>query len=781
VSGRNPPRSTVRRARCVQRRQQCWYPVGMASGASPLEVARAHGLKAVFRVLGGIPSAAARRATTLLWLSLGERRTVRTSLGRLRECGEYALHRQTPWRFLGPLVLGAGLLVGCRSVPYVEPEEWDRELPVGVHLEPWNEDDVFWIPMRVVDDVTGEPIAGARIDNLWEANWPGGEPWEECIAQSRITDRDGVVLMRRGGEHGNWIYVEAPGYAPLGEMSWEREWRLVRGKDVPVEVRDWLDRPVAGATVEYFLGCGHTPNVRVEVTDERGRAVLRGIDHKRGFLWIRGDGLLGRTDGYDGLDLPQEDGVRIVRCWPAPVVEGSVLHADGTPAAGALVGTRDRHRGPWTVARSDGRFRLVGAPPYDALTVDAPPPPGSPAGTPRLQRKFQTVPGITPTVRLSRLGAKEDADLVLLMVSVRAEGDVVPSGAIRVVAVQDAGGRAEVAEPEFQAKDGQGGVAAIARFRVEPGIWQVTAGTPGGMLVPSIKKRVRVGEEGAEIFLGLVENPLCRPVVLERCADSSLRPLKDVESGRFHIVTSDGREDAVPSSSADGAIHVPIKGPFAVEYTASDRRSAKVVVWDGLTDRARALVLRSPNEEREDPVVELPYEGDFPKARLTVSYPDGTPARHAAVVISGSVAPNLHYSQLEYLDENGSLEFAFRRHDRVEVRARDLEESSADPSLPSLVAFIDGPGPWTLHWPDTELTVRAVNAGGVPVDSFTVHLPHDDEVWTNDGTLVLRGAPTGPVRFWVEAEGMRTRDVRLLVTAGEKRAWTVTLNPEAPP
>ena len=187
---------------------------------------------------------------------------------------------------------GALLLAGCGSVPAAsrgEPVlEWDRELPEGVRLDDREAGKAWWKPVRILDADTGLPVPGARVDNWWETDWPGAEPWEDCLAQSAIADEDGYVLMRNRVDYGFWFYVEAEGYAPLGVMSFEGEHRIRRGADFTIEVRDWFERPVAGAVVEYLLGCGHTPNARVETTDGDGRAVLRCIDlANRGRVWIR--------------------------------------------------------------------------------------------------------------------------------------------------------------------------------------------------------------------------------------------------------------------------------------------------------------------------------------------------------------------------------------------------------------------------------------------------------------------------------------------------------------
>jgi hypothetical protein len=95
---------------------------------------------------------------------------------------------------------------------------------------------------------------------------------------SRLTtvkaDRDGWARSLHGSD---FVYADAPGYSPLwcgldfccvGLERYE-PWRfgtrgLVPGHDVPIEVRDFLDRPLAGARVE----------VRLSEAGEDGRATV---------------------------------------------------------------------------------------------------------------------------------------------------------------------------------------------------------------------------------------------------------------------------------------------------------------------------------------------------------------------------------------------------------------------------------------------------------------------------------------------------------------------------
>ena len=682
------------------------------------------------------------------------------------------------------------LLAACGSVPAPVPEdpilEWDRELPAGVLLDDRYAGKAWWKPVRVLDADTGLPVPGARVDNWWEADWPGAEPWEDCLAQSGVTDEDGYVLVRNKVDYGNWFYVEAEGYGPIGAMSFEDEHRIRRGRDAALEVRDGFGRPIAGAVVEYILGCGHTASARVGTTGADGRTVLRCIDlADTDSLWIRAEGAEGDSDAYGWSfdSLPVVDGVRILSCEPGPAVSGVVRYHDGSPAAGAYVGTRTSHRGPWTAAGPDGRFRLLGAPPWELLTVDAPPPAGSPEGAAWIQGKFRSAPGADQVVLLPPPGEDPDSwepiPEVPLRVTVRASGEILPYGRLRLVAFRPSDGRTEVAEPEILADEGGDGVSVNATLHLEPGAWTVTAGTPAGLLAPGTEEVV-VGAEGGEVSFWLVENPVIRPAVLVRGKDGSHLQVEDVRAGAFSVVTEKESEIATPTPALDGSIHVPQEGPFAVVYEADRHWKARAVFEDGVRGAMPALVLPPPEEWPEEPDRDTPRPGAFPPARLTVLYPDGSPARDADVTLRWTPEGGKPIEWFFGLDEEGSLEFPFRTGDRLEIEPRSGDDSPVDPTLPILQGRFDGPGPWILRWPSTEIFLRVVDPAGSPVDAFTWFSGGYENHWVEGGTLVLRGAPTGPLRFWIHADGWRARDVRLAVTAGEKREFVVRLEtPEA--
>jgi hypothetical protein len=552
------------------------------------------------------------------------------------------------------LALLLPLLAACASAPPVAPravapvaspiEEWDRELPPGTQhhaVADEEEGESAFVPVRVVDDVTGEPIAGARIDNWWEADTPNAEPWKELLAGTWTTDQDGWVLLPVPGR-AQWYFVEAPGYAPFAEMAFQEEFRLVRGRDFMLEVRDWRDRPVPGAVVEALLGCGHTPTVRTATAGPDGRLTFRCIDPSSNTdLWVRTPGLTGRNPAYWGggpEGLPVEAGVPILRCDPSPVLEGRVLRADGTPAAGARVGTRQAHRGPWTVADSDGRYRLVGALPHDGLIAMAPiaDPPAITDNVTEIP--FEALPGLVTTVRL-QVEAKPNTELekylgTAVRVHVLPPADSGPVGTMRVVLVRDGDGKVLEKHGDFQTR-------YELFIPVEPGAWTVTAGEPAGRFRP-VSRKVEVREGWADVTLPLEPNPVWKPEIVERRPDGTEAPYADWRRGELEVTTDDGVVPAALSDRgglSDGpAFHIPASGPFAVEYRAPDGASARLV-FDGPPAEGISLVLpasesKLPWGEGEKRPRVLPPAGTGEVAVRAVE-DSGVPIEEFAVALGG--------------------------------------------------------------------------------------------------------------------------------------------------
>jgi len=229
---------------------------------------------------------------------------------------------------------------------------------------------------RVVDARTGRPLPGAELHVVAESTTPvPGEFWQSLVVTA---DADGFVSLPDGLDRSAWLVLTAPGYGPASELGTlpGPVWALAPGLDVPVRVLDWLERPVPGARVGFCVGCGHTPDVVNAVADAQGIALLAGIDPWNGIadvypehpdLGVHEYGRVRWTPGDppDRLQAPYGEPLR-----------GIVLDATGQAVAGAFVGTKTVHRGPWTRTRADGSFLLEGCRPGEELFVVLPSRPG---------------------------------------------------------------------------------------------------------------------------------------------------------------------------------------------------------------------------------------------------------------------------------------------------------------------------------------------------------------------------------------------------------------------
>ncbi|NUN53720.1 MAG: hypothetical protein HUU06_13185, partial [Planctomycetaceae bacterium] len=474
------------------------------------------------------------------------------------------------------------------------------------------------------------------------------------------------------------------------------------------------------------------------------------------------------------------------------------------PAAGARVGTRSSHRGPWTVAGPDGRFRLDGAEPFDHLVAMAPITDPVPEGIRPPQVEFPAVPGVFATVRLpaegrpwpteeERKAEREEAERVReavergvdpgppvpegvpsIRVRVEAAPGAFPFGPVRVLLVRDGDGAAKVASLSPWP-------AADRRIAVDPGTWTVTAGSRAGRF-RAASRRVVVGEGEVEAVFTLEPNPAWRPRFLEGAGGGAERESEGRIRGKYFITTEEGRVEGEPRLDGegfpDGFLHVPAEGPFAVEFEAEDGRGARVFLEGPPEGEGPSFLLGPPIpwEEEEEPTAR---PRRFPPALLRVLLPDGTPAAWADGCARYPAPPDPRFPGFVRaeegwfrLDETGATEISFDGGERVEVEA----EGGRGEGLLPLAARIEGPGPWTLRWPTGEVRVRAVDEAGDPLAEFSVSLGGWETLDAVEGSVLLRGVGAGPLRFWVAAEGRRMRDLRIVLAEGERREVVLRMN-----
>jgi hypothetical protein len=223
--------------------------------------------------------------------------------------------------------------------------------------------------VRVIDAATRRPIAGARIRRYGEMT----EPMALFLGTFRA-GADGVARIDTGDwtSESQWL-LDAPGYATLheyGVLPWSEEQELTAPRDVVVTLLDGLGRPLSGALLDGFDGCGHAPSMQVVTADAAGRATLRGIDPSKILLWPTAAGA--RSDYLDLRDRARLDGRTggwVVVLEPGGVCEGIVEDGDGRPLQNVTMHVSGNDRGPNAMTGPDGRFRLVGGGEGDELSL----------------------------------------------------------------------------------------------------------------------------------------------------------------------------------------------------------------------------------------------------------------------------------------------------------------------------------------------------------------------------------------------------------------------------
>jgi hypothetical protein len=472
-----------------------------------------------------------------------------------------------------PLLAAVLALTGCAG-----GELTDALYPGNVPLD--DEGRPTHLVVKVIDEETGAGIAGATVAFVDEARYPIPEA-APAPALTATADAEGWIRVPLDELHGrySWLYFDAEGYGPRGENATtiDHAIRLRTGVNVPFEIRDELDRPVAGAQIDWHLGCGHTPAVQVVTTDADGRATLTSIDLDAGAGWIKAAGL-----HSDYLDLNWEPGQEraVIRVASAPVLRGRLLDHTGKPLAGAIVGEPFRHRGPWCATGPDGRYELIGLEWGESVQF---------ARSPVHETNAQSSPSPLGHAHERRLPADGDDSAEwrpgrkVHIRTVRSEdGETIDGAQVIVVRKSDGETQWTFIQPEGQAMFGEPSTGD-ARFDLQPGEYELIVEHPKGLYVPLTVPLTVTG--------GIKDAPMIQELTLTHARVMKLE-FAGVPPHATVWVAVPGRPswDLTEEAHQAQIIPVPAEGPAVLRLSADDHQQyvvlkpgarTQTITWDG--------------------------------------------------------------------------------------------------------------------------------------------------------------------------------------------------------
>lgn len=633
----------------------------------------------------------------------------------------------------GSLLLAAA----CASPSGVHPPApaIAPELPTAERLYPGGVDvqtDTF--VTRLVDDLSGEPVAGAEVFLCEESNTPiGGE--FSCWAKG-TSDAEGFVRIPIGqGRKGYGLpVVRHPDHAEYGTgslLGWQSVWRLGRAVDVPVRIVDWLGKPAPGARLGFCGGCGHTPDLQNAVADANGIAVLRGIDPKNDIadLYVQQPGL---GLFYEPVEWLPGGPPMEVRCSYSPVLTGKLVDHEGHPVAGAFVEGGGVHRGPWARTAADGTFAIVGAD-LDSCAHHVVLPGGR-------SIYFPTSYASPVTLHLPGLA---DPDVY--------EGTVAPVVAELAVAA--------VREVAVAVRGAPGALTVGTTFpgQPDPGDAHLDEGhvllPAAGPFVLTVGRADSSSHAGDRLYpfpdataIGdtLQVDWLADVRVVGRAVDGAGRPI----AAKVRIVPPFDRSDEVAFVDCpDGTFDLPGEGAGT---------------W--------MLELATPEHVRRAWIV-VPPRGEGGRAAVG-DIAVGEPPQLRVVGAAGGSVGFARAGWQEVGEYHAWPLAADGTWLGPDLRSGDAIVVERDDYLP-FRSVLRGSGPWTVTPPDGELTLDIVDQAGAPCG---VTIVVDDHEVVANGQAVLRGLSRGAHRVWISQTGFRTAVLDVEVGA-EPRRERVVLQP----
>jgi hypothetical protein len=597
---------------------------------------------------------------------------------------------------------------------------------------------------RLVDDLSGEPLAGAEVFLIAESKTPiGGEFW---WTHRGTADADGFVRIDRPKGNRDW-HIAVVKHARTGvavtRLADAGVVRLGRGQDVPVQIVDWLGRPAGGAVVGFCGYCGHTPDIANATADAAGLANLRGIDLQQGIadLYVQHPGL---HLFYETIDWRPGDPPARVQCAHGPVQRGRLLDHRGEPVAGAMVCGGGLHRGPWARTGADGSFAILGGEPGDSPHLVV-----LPNGR---EITFDAPAGVDVVLRLPDLADVDASDGSCAPSPETAPARPAPAVVSRRVVVAGAPAGAVLLSVWFP------GCTEESTREVER---EVLVPARGPFVV-----RVQANEGGRDVQQ---EFPFADGASGDGPLRVQWRPLPRV---RGVLVDADGKPRAgrvhFGGEAGDG-LEVGPDGRFELVRGDAGWCSLAVRAVDAEEWRCRHLRIGEPGSADVE-LGSVPVAGP---ARLVVVDGRGAAPAGAKVgfVREGWGAPG--EPAWWPLQPDGSWFGA-------ELRAGDalvVERSDCVPFR----SVLQGSGPWRLELPDAELALAVVDADGQPLDATVVLGDFDER--SREGTFVLRGLRPGRHRLHVGAPGHRSAivDVDAVATKGADGGERAPLRIALPP